>query len=79
MGKHGLVSRHERQQSTPQRRMLTFGRYPVIDKMPVTETLQEPGIAELLQVLRNTRLTLREDAGELRNAALAMRAQRHEA
>ena len=46
--------------------------------MAITETLQEPGIAELLQMLRNTWLTLDENAGERRNAALAMRAQRNE-
>ena len=54
-------------------------RRPVIHEMPVPETLQEPGVAQDFQLLRDARLALREDVGEFRNAAFAAQAKRGEA
>ena len=64
-----LVFRQQFQQPSSPRGIATFGRDPVIDEMTVSKSSQQPSITQLLQMLRDARLTLTRHGGELGNAA----------
>ncbi len=47
--------------------------------MAVAKAFEQPRVAELFQVLGHARLAQAEDPRQLRHAALALRAQHHDA
>ena len=55
------------------------GGQPVVHPLAVAEPFEQPGAAELLQVLRHPRLALPEHLGKLADGQLPLPAQRHDA
>ena len=59
-----VVDRQHRQQFSGGIRVVTARWHPVVDIVAIAEALDEPGVAELFQVLGNARLALHHDLGQ---------------
>ena len=75
----GLIIGQQRKQAAAFGRLLLAKGHAVIHEVAVTEALEQPGIAELLEMLRNARLALHHDLGQFRHCALTPHAQRQQA
>ena len=53
-------------------------RQPIMDPGPLAEPVEQPGIAQQLQMARNPRLALAEDVGELGHCQLALGAEQQQ-
>ncbi len=75
----GFIARQEREQPPPLRGPRTPERHPVVNEVAVPKAFEQPGVAKLLEVLRDARLALREHLGQLGHRALAANAQGQQA
>ncbi len=74
-----IIGRNKRQQFAPQGCLAPSSRQPVVNEMAVAKTFEQARIAQLLQVLGDTRLAQSEYTREFRDTALTLCAKRDDA